>query len=231
MRAAFGQRLDEVKRRRIGPMQILEGEHDRLVLAPGQKQGDDRDKLPPPRLSSGPNFGAVPRQRNIEQRAHKRRRFLHVELHWASVVFEVGEPPFGSQRPGRRSEPGPTPQLDARAYSAAAATSSINPGMRRLTELGRWNSSHESGLSEPGLTDDLDKLALAGAHAVQRRNNVRMSSSRPTKDVIVRMPASAAAAGANNYDKATGAGRRPSNRARPSPRQRRARPPGAARFP
>ena len=62
------ERLDEVKRRRIGPMQILEGEHHRLRPSPGQKKGDHRGKLPPTHLLGAEFQGAFRGQWNIEQR-------------------------------------------------------------------------------------------------------------------------------------------------------------------
>ena len=79
MRAAFGQRLDQVKRSRIGPMQILEGEDDRLGPRPRQKPCRHRRELPPPQFLRRELRGALLGERNVDQRRDQRRIFAHVE--------------------------------------------------------------------------------------------------------------------------------------------------------
>ena len=46
LRAAVGQRAHEVERRRVGPVQVLESEDDRLRPRPSQNPSGHRRQLP-----------------------------------------------------------------------------------------------------------------------------------------------------------------------------------------
>ena len=50
LRAALGQRPHEVERRRVGPVQVLEGEHGRLRPRSRQNPGRHRRELPSPQF-------------------------------------------------------------------------------------------------------------------------------------------------------------------------------------
>ena len=134
--------------------------------------------MPPTQLFGAEFRRAFRGQRNIEQRRKKRRRFLDVELYLGERRLEVGEPPFGVQRPGRQSEPAPLRDWMQRRILQKLGRVPFNPGVRRLTEPG-VELLDEPGLSEPRLADDLDKLALAGADAVpatEQRPNVLLAA-------------------------------------------------------
>ena len=131
--------------------------------------------------------GAVRRQRNIEQRREKRRRFLDVELYLGERRLEVGQPPCGCNVLTAEANPAPFGDWMQRRVLQKLRSAPLDPGMRRLSQL-RMELLDEPRLAEAGFADDQYKLSLASAHASQRRASTPNSSSRPTKGVSVLAP-------------------------------------------
>ena len=106
------------------------------VLAPARSKGDHRGKLPLAQL-----FGAEFRARSAGSglypaAAQVASPFPGRRASPGRASSRGRRAAFRLQRPGRRSEPGPIPRLDAGAYSAEAATTSIQP---------RCAASHRAG--------------------------------------------------------------------------------------
>ena len=137
----------------------------------------------------------------------------------------------GSVRPPKRSRPhsaigcsGVFCRSCEALHSTQVCGVSAEPRMELLDE---------PRLAEAGLADDQDKLALAGADAVPAaRSSVPMSSSRPTKGVSARAPPLRPPPLARTTAiERQGLGDALQLVRALAPRRRRARPPGAARFP
>src|SRR5208337_2598465 len=95
--AALGEGLQQVERGRIGPVQVLEGDHGRLRPRARQNQGRHRRQLPAPQFLRRESRGAVLRQRNVDQRRDQGRVFGRVESNQLQGVLEIGEALFGGQ--------------------------------------------------------------------------------------------------------------------------------------
>ena len=79
LRAALGERAQEIERGRIGPVQILEGEHHRLRPRARQNPGRHRRQLPAPQFLGRELRPAVLPQRNVDQRREQGRVFGRVK--------------------------------------------------------------------------------------------------------------------------------------------------------
>ena len=187
LRAAVGERAQEVERRGVGPMQILESEDYRLRPRPRQNPGGHRRQLPPPQLFWREIRGAVRGRADVEERRKQRR-----------ISLDRGRPSATSSRgrrgavrlehPDRQSVPGPIRRLDAGAYFAGAARRSIQP---------RYAASPRAANGTPRRAGTcLGRARLRSGRAGPRlrgrapsdAQQVPMSSSRPTNGVSVRAP-------------------------------------------
>ena len=187
LRPALGQRAHEVERRRIGPVQVLEGEHDRLRPRPARIHAIIAASCRR-RNSSGANFAARSAGNGISTSgASKRRVFGWVEPDQTQRVLEVGEALFGRQHP-RRSAAGPIRRLDAAAYSAKAATTIHSTQVCGVSPSRAWNSSMSRDLPRPGSPTISTSWPSPCAARSQRRRADRSSSSRPTRGVRARAP-------------------------------------------
>jgi hypothetical protein len=79
LRAALGEGLHQVERRRVGPVQVLEREGDRLRARPGEKPRDERRQLPAAQFLRRKLRRAIFRQRDVDQRREQGRIFGGVE--------------------------------------------------------------------------------------------------------------------------------------------------------
>ena len=95
LRAALGESLHQIERGRVGPVQILERERDRLRARPGEKPRDERRQLPAAQFLRRKLRRAVLRQRDVHQRRDQGRIFGGVEADQPKRVLEVGEAPVG----------------------------------------------------------------------------------------------------------------------------------------
>ena len=79
-RAAFGEAAQYIERGRIGPMQVLEREHDRLRARTRREPGENRRHLPAAQLLRRQRRGALWRKRDVDKRRQQRHIFRGVEL-------------------------------------------------------------------------------------------------------------------------------------------------------
>ena len=231
LRAALGQRVHEVERRRIGPMQVLEGEHDRLRPRPRQNQAVIAASCRR-RNSSGANFAARSSGSGISTSGA------------SSVAYSAGSRPTRRSVVSRSASrcsaatsaaealAGPIRRLDAAACSAKAATTIHSTQVCGVSPSREWNSSISRDLPRPGSPTISDELALAGADAVpatgaaQGPPRGRRRALAPARRPFGRRR------WRERLDKATAASGDALQLVRAlAPRRRRARRPGAARFP
>jgi hypothetical protein len=67
-RRTFGNAPQDVERGRIGPVQILDCQDDRLHLGPGQHPFGQSRQLPPAQILGGQRRNAFLRKRYVEER-------------------------------------------------------------------------------------------------------------------------------------------------------------------
>src|SRR5580693_2930072 len=87
LRTPLGESLQEIKRGRIGPMQVLERERDGLRARPGEKPRDKRRQLPPAQFLWREFRDALLWQRNVDQRREQRRVFGWVQTDQTQSVL------------------------------------------------------------------------------------------------------------------------------------------------
>ena len=180
LRAALGERAHEIERSRVGPVQVLEGEHDGCDRAPARTHAVIAASCRR-RNSSGANFAARSCGReNIDQRrerAHIRLGQVRSDPKWSrgrralfgrSVRAEALAAPFGDRMQRRVLQ-----QLRGRPF---------DPGVRRLAEPA-LELLDEARLADAGLADNQRELAFAFRARSQRRVRRSSSSSRPTSGV------------------------------------------------
>jgi hypothetical protein len=68
LRAALGQSLHQIEGSRVGPVQVLERERNRLRARPGEKPGNQRRQLPAAQFLRRKLRCAFLRQRDVDQR-------------------------------------------------------------------------------------------------------------------------------------------------------------------
>ena len=190
--AALCERPQQIERGRVGPVQVLEGEHDRLRSGACQKQGRHRRQLPASQFLRREFRRAVLRQRDVEQRREQGRIFGRVETDQPQSVLEIGEfLPVG--RVGAAvAQPSPFGERVQRRVLQELRGGPLDPGVRRLGEFCA-ELLDQARLADAGLADDLDELAFAferarpAAHeqgklvlaADQRRQNPRAAAPPP----------------------------------------------------
>ena len=129
---ALGERAQEIERGRIGPVQILEGEHDRLVSSASQNPGCHRRQLPAPQLVRREFRPAVLPQRNVDQRRDQRRILGRVEADQRQGVLEVGETPLVGRVGPAKAQSAPFGERVERRVLKELRCGSFDPGVRRL---------------------------------------------------------------------------------------------------
>ena len=161
LRAALGERLHQIERGRVGPVQVLEGERDRLRARPGENPRDQRRQLPAAQFLRRELRRALLRQRDVDQRREQGRIFGGVEADEPKRVLEVGEAPVGRLI---RAEALAAPFGDRvqRRILQELRRRQFDQGVRRLAER-RAKLLDEARLADAGLADDERELALAFA--------------------------------------------------------------------
>ena len=120
LRATVGERAQQVERRRVSPVQVLESEHDRLRPRPSQNQSGHCRQLPAPQLLRWEASRALRRQRNVYERREQGRVFRRVEANQPQRVLEICRGAARQEHP-HQSAADPIRRLDAAACSAKAA--------------------------------------------------------------------------------------------------------------
>ena len=160
LRAALGEPRHEIERGRIGPVQILEGEHHRLRPRARQNPGRHRRQLPAPQFLGREFRPAVLRQRNVDQRREQGRVFGRVEADQPQSVLEVGETPLVGRVGAAKAQPAPFGERVQGRVLQELRGGPFDPGVRRLGEFCA-ELLDQARLADAGLADDLDELALA----------------------------------------------------------------------
>jgi len=79
LRAALGERLHQIERGRVGPVQVLEDQHGRLRTRAREIPRRHRRELPSPQFLGREFRRTLFEQRNVDQRRDQGRIFLRVE--------------------------------------------------------------------------------------------------------------------------------------------------------
>ena len=91
LRAALGESVHQIERGWVGPVEVLEGERDRLRSRPGDNPRDKRRQLPAPQFLWREIRRVLLWQRDFHQRREQGRIFGGVEADQPKRVLEVGE--------------------------------------------------------------------------------------------------------------------------------------------
>ncbi len=185
--AALAQGPQNVDRRRVGPLQILEGEHDRLRARPRQYSGDDRRQLPPAHLFRRLCRRASRRQWDTHQRREQRRIFGRVEVDEAEGVFEIRQALLGREI---RVESLASPFSDRmkRSVLQELRRRPFDECVRRLAQS-RVELLQEPRLAETGLADDQRELPVARPRALPAaREKAQLLVAADVNGVSVRAP-------------------------------------------
>ena len=165
LRAALGERLQHVERGRIGPVQVLEREHQRLGAGAGEHPGGERRELAAAQFLrrqfrraaggsgasiTGASSGAY--SAGVEpDRAERRLEFGEALFAGDFGAAEAGAAPFGDGMQRRVLQ-----QLRGRP---------LDPGVRRLRQPGA-ELLDQPRFAEARLADDQRELAFAAARAL-----------------------------------------------------------------
>ena len=188
LRAALGERAQEIERSRVGPVQVLEGEHDRLRPRARQNPGRHRRQLPAPQFLRREFRRAVLRQRDVDQRREQGRIFGRVEADQPQSVLEIGETLLVGRVGAAEAQPAPFGERVQGRVLQELRGGPFDPGVRRLGELCaelldrgatcRCRARRRSGRTGPRLR----------ARATSGASSSASSSSRPTSGVSARAP-------------------------------------------
>ena len=159
LRAALGEGLHQVERGRVGPVQVLERECNRLRSRPGEKPCRHRRQLLAAQFFRRKLRCAFLRQRDVDQRREQGRIFVGVEADQAQRILEIGEAPVARLI---RAEALAAPFGDRvqRRVLQELRRRPFDPGVRRLAER-RAKLLDETRLADAGFADDQRELALA----------------------------------------------------------------------
>ena len=185
--AAFYERPQQIERGRVGPVQVLEGEHDRLRSGPCQEHGRHRSQLPASQFLRREFRRAVLRQRDVEQRREQGRIFGRVETDQPQSVLEIGELLLFGRVGTAVAQPSPFGERVQGRVLQELRGGPFDPGVRRLGEF-RAELLDEARFADARLADDLDELAFAFQRARPAARRRSSSSSRPTRGVSARAP-------------------------------------------
>jgi hypothetical protein len=93
-RASFSEHLQQIKRGRVGPVEVFEREHERLRAGAREHPSDHCGELAASQLVGCKFRRADSCKKNIEQRREQRRKLHRIELNLGERGFEVGKPRF-----------------------------------------------------------------------------------------------------------------------------------------
>jgi hypothetical protein len=183
LRAALGQRLQHVERGRIGPVQVLEREHDRLSARAGEDPGDERRELAAAQFFGRQIRNAVRRQRRVDHGREQRRIFRGVEPNRLERRFEFGD--VGS-RLMRVCEPEIIQPTDLEDIRAAAWLGGFfdEDGTAVFTSKNSTLVSFYPGRSRSiadRLEDALERLRFSYGAARSTKRRTRGSENAPEK--------------------------------------------------
>jgi hypothetical protein len=159
LRPAFGEGAQQVERRRVRPVKILEGDDGRLRPRSGQNPSGHRRQLPSPQLLRRQVGGAALRQWDVHERRKQRRVFRRVEPDQPQRAFKVGEPLVGG-RIRAKTLTAPFGNRMHRRVLEQLRCAPFDPGVRRFREM-CMELLNEPRFSKSRLADDQHKLTFA----------------------------------------------------------------------
>ena len=159
-RAALGNAAQDIERGRIGPMQILERQHDRLNLRARHHPVGQRRQLPAPQFLGRQSRRAFRRQRNVEERREQGDILRRVELDLRQRTLQVGEPPLGGYVGAAEALAAPFGDRMQRRVLQKLRAAPFDPGVRRLAQPG-VKFLDQARLAQARLADDQHQLPVA----------------------------------------------------------------------
>jgi hypothetical protein len=171
-RATVAQRLHEVNRSRVEPLQILKDENERLVAGAGGRPLDHCGQLTAANLLWRKTGHAVRRDGNADHWGKQRSELPGAELQASEKRFEFGQPPLG--RHLGSAEPDASPP-DDRVQRRVLQQLRRTPFDPRVSSVGQLAAKlfNQSGLADARLADDQDELPVA------RKGAFRAASQHP----------------------------------------------------
>ena len=95
LRPAFGERAHEIERSRVGPVEVLEGKHDRLRPRGRQNPCRHRRQLSAAQLLWREFRRPILWQEDIDQRREQRRIFGWIQTDQTQSVLKISQALFG----------------------------------------------------------------------------------------------------------------------------------------
>ena len=132
---ALGQRAHEIERSRVGPVQVLEGEHRRLRPRARQNPRRHRRQLSAAQLLGREFGGAILGERGCRRAARAGRIFGWVEADQPQRVLEVGQALFSGRVRAAETLAAPFGDRMQRRILQQLRRRPLDPGVRRLAEL------------------------------------------------------------------------------------------------
>ena len=197
-RSSLGEHLQEVERGRIGPVEVFEGEHERLRASARKQPGDHCGELAASQFV-GRKFGRTKRRGgNVEQGRKQRRKLDRIELHLRQRGIEVGKTAPRRDVDSPKSLPAPLGQRMQRGVLQQLRRGPLDPGMGPLGKPAT-KLIDETRLAESGLANDLDELSVAVSRTLPALGEQREIVVSPDeRRLYPRAGAPAAAAGADD---------------------------------
>ena len=160
-RAALGDAAQHVERGRIGPMQILERQHQRLRLGAGHHPVGQRRQLPAAQLLGRQTSARVPAAAECRAAARARGAFsAGSSLTCASELSRSASRRCGRHVGAAEALPAPFGDRVQRRVLQKLRAAPFDPGVRRLGEPG-MKFLDQARFAQARLADDQHQLAVA----------------------------------------------------------------------
>jgi tetratricopeptide (TPR) repeat protein len=156
----LGERAHEVDRARVGPLQVLEGEHDGLRPRPGHEPGDDRRQLPSPQVFRRKGRLAPTTKRDIDEGGQQGRSLVGVDLDLPQDGLELREALLSRHVRAAETLPAPFRDRMKRRVLQELRGAPFDPGVRRFGEPCS-ELLDQPRLAEARLAHDHNELAIA----------------------------------------------------------------------
>jgi hypothetical protein len=160
LRAALGDAPQHIERGRIGPVQILESQYQRLRLGTGHDPVGQHRQLPAAQFLGRQWRYAFLGQRNIKKRREQGSVFRGIELDLGKRVFQVRQPPFRRQVSAAEALPAPFSDWVQRRVLQKLRAAPLHPGVRGVGEPG-VEFLNQARFAQARFADDQRQLALA----------------------------------------------------------------------
>ena len=198
LRAALGERPQQIERGRVGPVQVLEGEHDRLRSARRPETKAVIAASCRRRNSSGANFAARSSGSGMSNSGASRGAYSAGSRPISRRVFSRSASRCSAGASRAKAQPAPFGDRVQRRVLQQLRRRPLDPGVRRLAEPG-VKLLDQPRLAEARLADDQHELTLALARALPApAEQIEFLLAPDERRQRARAAASAAAARAND---------------------------------